>query len=219
MIYQDIKDYSRYKFALHDGGLVVMNKKTGHRLKPVGDRWHTCRKFALRADNGHSRYVSELRIAFALKHGLTLTELGRNRFYGTVDNPICGIRPYRKLETQPTQDEKTNRIMQLEQSLDMMKFAHYTGNYSSFVEFAEAKKDAAVSTVAKRCGFSYTRVNECWDEARDMFIDKIRNAAFTSLKPVFSYLCTCLKYTCLQTSSRKNVPLNDRFLHTIWNEQ
>jgi len=200
--------FSRYDFEIVGERMIIRNIDTGRNLSPISDRYHAYRKFALVDDNDNKRMCSELRIAFAIKHGCDIHTIpSKIRFYGSVSNPIIGKRP-----TSPSNEkEGYNRLMELEQSLDILKYAYYTKDYSGLVSFAYANKRTAIAVVSKRIFVSIPRLEEFWDDGLDIFIDSVKDLKFTSLKPLMNYLCTSLKYGYLRNKD-KYLPVIDAIL-------
>lgn len=197
-----LKNFDRYDFSIEGQSLICRNVLTGKFLSPIMDRYHDNPKFGLRDNNGNKRFCSALRIAFALRHGITITEIPKNvRFYGTVDNPVIGKRPKSAMALSPYQ-----RIQELEQSLEMMKYAYYSGDFSPFVKFAYENKKVAIATVSKRLGISIPRLQDFWDYGVEIFLESLKEMKFTSLKPIINYYCTCLKYGYLRNKD-KSLPV------------
>lgn len=193
-------NYSRYEITINGDVLVIKNKQTGNVMTPITDRYHASRKFTMIDDNGNKKQIPELRIAFALMHSVPLHKLPRTaRFYGSVSNPVIGKR------VTPPQCgvDAMSRLLELEQSLDMLKYAYYSKDYSRLVEFAYTNKKTAIGAVSKRIFVSYGRLEKYWDDGVEIFLSSVKELKFTSLKPLISYLCTCLKYGYLRNRNRE----------------
>ena len=193
-----LQNYSRYEITINGDRLFIKNTQTGNVMTPITDRYHASRKYTMIDDNGNKKQIPELRIAFALMHGVPLHKLPRTaRFYGSVSNPVIGKR-----DTPKYSDNAMNRLLELEQSLDMLKYAYYSKDYSRLIEFAYANKKAAIGAVSKRIFVSYGNLEKYWDYGLDMFLSSIKDLKFTSLKPLMNYLCTCLKYGYLRNRDK-----------------
>lgn len=203
-----LQNYSRYEITINGDTMYVKNIQTGNRIQAVSDRYHALRKYILIDDNGNKHSVSELRIAWALGNGVALHKIPKSvRFYGSVSNPVIGKRE----EKMTTDNDVINRIMELEHALDMMKYAYYSKDYSRFVEFAYNNKRTAIVVTSKRIGVSIARLEDFWDDGLEIFLDSVKEMKFTSLKPIMSYLCTCLKYGYVRNKDR-SLPVIDAVL-------
>lgn len=192
-----LKGYSKYEITINKGVMTICNaKKT---LRPASDRFHTHKWYVLRDDNGNKKSISELRIAFCLKHSCAPSDIeSKYRFYGTVDNPIIGRK-----EKAGTDRPVINKILELEKSLDMIKYAYYSNDYSVFARFAYDNRKAAIGAVSKNTGVAFKTIDDYYDYGVDIFIDGLKNMTFTSLKPIMNYLCSCIKVGYLRNKKPK----------------
>ena len=190
--------YSNYDITIRDGVMSVKNIRTNQRLRPSTDRYHNARKYTLVDDAGNKRGLSELRIAFALKHNIPIHKIEKNfRFYGTVDNPIIGKRAIKNIAPD------IDKLLELESSLEMMKHAYYSSDYSVFLRFAYNNKDKAIGATSKRMGIAFKTLEQYWDYGVEIFINSLKSLTFTSLKPIMNYLCASLKYGYLRNKKPK----------------
>lgn len=201
-----LPNYSRYDVFIQDGKLIVYNISTEHYLKPIQDRWHSGNKVAMTDDNGKKKFISERRLSFALQHNINPDKIPRSaRFYGTIDNLLIGERP-KKEEIV----DVNSKIFELEQSLFMLKYAHYNNDYSNIIDFAYKNKRVVLGVTSKRIQVSYSNLEKYWDFAVDLFIESIKEMKFTSLKPMLNYLCTCCKYAYIRNKDEQNIITHER---------
>lgn len=197
-----LKGYSKYEILIDKGAMTVRSAKK--ILRPASDRFHNNKWYVLRDDNGNKKSISELRIAFCLKHNVAPSDIeSKYRFYGTVDNPIIGRRE-KKTSVTPVID----KILELEKSLDMIKYAYYSNDYSVFARFAYDNREEAIGAVSKVTGVAFKTIENYYDYGVDIFIDGLKNMTFTSLKPIMNYLCSCVKVGYLR-NKKPNYEINN----------
>ncbi|MEG2151136.1 MAG: hypothetical protein RRY36_07965 [Bacteroidaceae bacterium] len=189
-----IKGLTKYDFFIGNGEIKVKNQN-GKFIKKSKDEYHEQGKFNLTNDVGKKITVSEIRLSFCLKNNCKISDLGTNRFYGTVDNPMIGRRDGFKRIPESTIPEKLSRIMFLEQSIEMLKYAIVSGDYSNIIKYSCSFKRNSIASVSKVVGCKFSTLEPYWDEAFDLFMSQIMSLRFTSLKPIYNHICTCLKVT------------------------
>lgn len=190
-----LKNLSRYSFSWDGERLRVRARRRGKVIN--GEKRTYGLRYKLLTDSGtrKTRCLSEKQILFLLR----FSELDCEK----IDFRSFGLTPDGTV-TLPCKQAKRKRSYSTFKSIDdaietcLIIKAFQQGNEGPLRLWIHDAQRNATNVVHRQVYCGYTAALEAWDDAVETFIGELRDMNVRLLRPLFSWLCKCLRYEVLK---------------------
>lgn len=186
-----LKGFPKYRVGRDENGTVRVWSIRFKRLLRYTESSPGVRSVLMSDFQGVERRLTQGAVTFLLEHpAIGWHDLDLTRYMITPDGRLAsrtGLRYRRQYSLFQSVDDALDTCIMIKEFTE--------GNLKPVYSLIHTSKEAAIGLTSRLCRWSPVRLEEVWDDAVDLFLSQLRDMNIRQVKPLFGWLCTCLRTT------------------------